>query len=693
MSKFTKSLGFIFHPTVRGKIRWAVFGILLLAFFAGLLDYPTYYNKGVDALNSWAGFSLSHFYDKPFRLGLDLQGGTHLLYEADMSQIPAADQASAIEGARDVIERRVNAFGIAEPVVQTNKSGSHYRIIVELAGVKDVNQAIKMIGETPLLEFKEQSDGAVQQQLTVDQKKQLEDYNKDAKTRASQILRDSFKKGTVFADLAKQKSEDTATKDKGGDLGYIKADGPYADFFKKARISGEYTIYEDLIQITEGFNIIKIGDSKSEKEVKANHLLICYKGATRCEEDTSKEDARKKIEELKVKITAGNFIQTVKDNSTEPGASTSGGDLGWFGAGAMVKPFEDAALALKTGQISDVVETEFGFHLVYKADERYVPEFQVSQILVKTKTEKDYLPPADPWKYTGLTGKQLVKAQVQFDPNTNAPEVSLEFNDEGKKLFGEITGRNVGKPVAIFLDGTPITTPTVQQAITEGKAIISGKYNIKEAKQLAQRLNAGALPVPVKLLSQQTIGASLGNESIQRSLVAGFVGLLLVAFFMLFYYRLPGLVSVIALLIYGALVLAIFKLIPVTLSLAGIAGFNLSVGMAVDANILIFERLKEELRAGKGLNVALTEAFHRAWTSIRDSNISSLITCAILIWFGSSIIKGFAITLAIGIIISMFSSITTSRIFLRLVTAWIPQDKYLWLWGRIRSKAKSENKD
>jgi protein-export membrane protein SecD len=686
MSKFTNSLGFIFHPTARGKIRWAVFGILILAFFSGLLDYPAYYNKGVDALNSWAGFSLSHFYDKPFRLGLDLQGGTHLLYEADMSAIPAGDRASAIEGARDVIERRVNAFGIAEPVVQTNKSGEHYRIIVELAGVKDVNQAIKMIGETPLLEFKEQSDGATQQQLTVDQKKQLDDYNKDAKTRATQILRDSFKKGSVFADLAKEKSEDAATKDKGGDLGYIKADGVYADFYKKARISGEHTIYEELIQTAEGYNIIKVGDYKSEKEVKANHLLICYKGATRCEEDISKEDAKEKIEELKAKITANNFIQTVKDNSTEPGASTSGGDLGWFGAGAMVKPFEDAALALKTGQISDVVETEFGFHLIFKIDERYVPEFQVSQILVKTKTEKDYLPPADPWKYTGLTGKQLVKAQVQFDPNTNAPEVSLEFNDEGKKLFADITSRNVGKPVAIFLDGTPITTPTVQQAITEGKAVISGKYNIKEAKQLAQRLNAGALPVPVKLISQQTIGASLGNESIQRSLVAGFVGLFLVALFMLVYYRLPGLVSVIALLVYGALVLAIFKLIPVTLSLAGIAGFNLSVGMAVDANILIFERLKEELKTGKGLNVALTEAFHRAWTSIRDSNISSLITCVILIWFGSSIIKGFAITLAIGIIISMFSSITTSRVFLKLVTAWIPQDRHLWLWGRIKTR-------
>jgi len=682
MSKFTESLGFIFHPTARGKIRWAVFGILILAFLAGLLDYPKYYDKGVDALNSWAGFNLPHFYQIPFRLGLDLQGGTHLLYEADISEIPDKDRTSAVEGARDVIERRVNAFGISEPVVQTNKAGETWRIIVELAGVKDVSQAIKMIGETPLLEFKEQ--GGEQRQLTEEEKKQLEDYNKEAKSKANQILKEALKKGVDFASLAKEKSEDTATKDKGGDLGFIREDGQYAELYNKAKIAGKNTVYWQLVETREGYNIIKIGDSKKETEVKANHLLICYKGASRCEKDTPKEEAKKKIEELKAKINKDNFIQLVKENSTEPGAAQSGGDLGWFGRGTMVKPFEEAVFAMKKGTISDIVETEFGYHLIYKTDERQITEYQVSRILIKTKKESDLLPPPEPWKYTGLTGKQLKKAQVQFDPNTNEPNVSLEFNDEGKKLFAEITERNVGKPVAIFLDGSPITTPRVQEPIREGKAVITGKFNLKEAKQLAQRLNAGALPVPIKLISQQTIGASLGNESVQKSLFAGIIGLLAVALFMILYYRLPGIISVIALLIYGVIVLAIFKLIPVTLTLAGIAGFNLSVGMAVDANVLIFERLKEELRGGKLLGQAIDEGFRRAWTSIRDSNISSLITCVILIWFGSSIIKGFAITLAIGILISMFSAITTTRIFLKLIMGWMPQDKWLWLWGRIK---------
>jgi protein-export membrane protein SecD len=682
MSKFSDSLSFIFNPSPRGRIRWAVFGILILAFLAGLLDYPKYYDKSVDALNSWAGFSLSHFYQLPFRLGLDLQGGTHLLYEADMSQIPDKDRANAVEGARDVIERRVNAFGVSEPVVQTNKAGETWRIIVELAGVKDVGEAIKMIGETPLLEFKEQ--GAEQQQMTEEQKKQLEDYNKEAKDKANQILKEVLKKSADFASLAKEKSEDTSTKDKGGDLGFIKEGGQYSEFFAKAKLIGKDVIYYQLIETSEGYNIIKRGDRQEAEEVKASHILICYKGASRCEKDTSKEDAKKKIEELKAKVTKDNFVELAKENSTEPGAESSGGDLGWFSRGMMVKPFEDVIFNMKKGEISDIVETEFGYHLIFKADTRSVTEYEVSRILIKTKKESDILPPASPWKYTGLTGKQLKKAQVQFDPNTNEPNVSLEFNDEGKELFAEITERNIGKPVAIFLDGSPITTPTVQEAIKEGKAVITGKFNLKEAKQLAQRLNAGALPVPIKLISQQTVGASLGTESVQKSLYAGVVGLLAVALFMILFYRLPGIISVIALLIYGVIVLAIFKLVHVTLTLAGIAGFNLSVGMAVDANILIFERLKEELRAGKSLGQSIDEGFRRAWTSIRDSNFSSLITCVILIWFGSSIIKGFAITLAIGILVSMFSAITTTRILLKLMMSWLPQEKLLWLWGRIK---------
>ncbi|MCK4553757.1 protein translocase subunit SecD [Candidatus Parcubacteria bacterium] len=346
----------------------------------------------------------------------------------------------------------------------------------------------------------------------------------------------------------------------------------------------------------------------------------------------------------------------------------------------MVKPFEDTVFAQEVGAISFVVETQFGYHLIYKQDERLINEYKARHILIKTKTEEDIIGPQSEWALTELTGKNLKRASVQFNPNDNTPEVSLEFDDEGGKMFEEITGRNVGKSVAIFLDGYAISVPTVNEKITGGKAVISGNFNIKEAKLLAQRLNAGALPVPIDLINQQTVGASLGQESVNKSLTAGLAGLILVALFMVIFYRLPGLLAVFALAIYGILILAIFKLWPVTLTLSGIAGFILSIGMAVDANVLIFERFKEELRAGKPLANAIEEGFARAWPSIRDGNFSTLITCFILIQFSTSVVKGFAITLGLGIIISMFSAIVITKNFLRLAGGeWLEGKK--WLLG------------
>ena len=283
------------------------------------------------------------------------------------------------------------------------------------------------------------------------------------------------------------------------------------------------------------------------------------------------------------------------------------------------------------------------------------------------------------------TQKNLKKAALDFDPNTNQPLVALEFDDTGKDLSGQITQANVGKPVAIFLDGAVISAPTVQEAITDGKAVISGNFTVKEAKDMVRRLNSGALPVPIKLLSQQTIGASLGADSVQKSLAAGIIGLLAATIFMLIFYRFPGLLSVFALLIYAIVSLAIFEAIPVTMTLAGIAGFILSIGMAVDANVLIFERTKEELRAGQSLTMAIENGFARAWTSIRDSNVSSIITCLVLAWFGTSVVKGFAITLAIGILVSMFTAITVTRTFLRLLVTQKLEGK-LWLFGVKQNK-------
>ncbi len=267
---------------------------------------------------------------------------------------------------------------------------------------------------------------------------------------------------------------------------------------------------------------------------------------------------------------------------------------------------------------------------------------------------------------TGLSGKQLKKATVTFDQNTNAPQISLQFNGDGAKLFGDITTRNIGKPVGIFLDDQQLSAPTVQAAITSGQAVITGQFSIAQVRQLSTLLNAGALDVPLKQTSQQTVGATLGAESVKKSLVAGVIGLGLVMLFMIFNYRLAGFVAVLALLSYTVITFALFKYIPVTLTLAGIAGFILSIGMAVDANILIFERMREELRSGRELKIAMEEGFRRAWPSVRDSNASTLITSGILYATTTGLVRGFALTLAIGVLVSLFSSITISRIFLRL---------------------------
>jgi len=500
MAKITeiisKPFRFLFFK--QGKVSrnaWIAILVVVVALFCAFLDYPTAWNKGTDWLNVGKNKvsilkslpDIPHFFNKPFRLGLDLLGGTHLVYEADLSQIGSASISDAMQGVRDVIERRVNAFGIAEPVVQVDTVGQHHRLIVELAGVKDINQAIKMIGETPFLEFKEQRPA--------DQRDQILDKTVGTTT-AAQI------------------------KD-----------------------------------------------------------AICDSGA---------------------------------------------------GLVAFLRQYGSAD---------------------------------------------------DPcFMSTGLNGKYLTNAQVNFDNTTYRPMVSLQFNDEGAKLFEEITRRNVGKPVAIYLDGEPISIPRVQDTITGGKAQITGNFTDAEVKTLAQRLNAGALPVPINLIDQETIGPSLGEISLRSSLLAGIIGLAAVILFMIFWYRLPGLVAAVALLMYTAMVLALFKLFSVTLTLAGIAGVILSIGMAVDANILIFARVKEELRWGRGLATAVDEGFKRAWTSIRDSNVSSLITCAILFWLGTSIIKGFALTLALGILVSMFSAITVTRIFLKLIMR-PGLENSLWLFG------------
>ena len=279
------------------------------------------------------------------------------------------------------------------------------------------------------------------------------------------------------------------------------------------------------------------------------------------------------------------------------------------------------------------------------------------------------------WLPTDLTGRNLVKADATFQGGTSgavqsAPIVSISFDNSGKDKFAKLTKDNLNKRIAIVLDNQIVSAPTVQSEITDGQAVITGSKDIKDAQDLAKRLNEGMLPVPTKLIGQQNVGATLGKDSLKNSIVAGLVGLLLVAIFMVAYYGFPGLIAILALSIYATIALAVYKIIPVTLTLAGIAGFVLSIGMAIDANVLIFERLKEELKSGKQLNLAILDGFGRSWNSIRDSNFSSIITCLILYFVtGSGPVRGFALTLMIGLVISMFTAITVTRTVLLLISS------------------------
>lgn len=486
-----------------------------------------------------------------FRLGLDLQGGAHLVYEADMSEISDDDRGQALEGVRDVVERRVNAFGVSEPIVQTNKgAGGNHRIIVELAGVFDINEAIGLIGETPILEFKVPATN-LQTELTEEQQTQIDEAQELEQAEAETQLQLILEGDVNFSEL------------------------------QSSMIGREVTVTED----DETF------------------------GALITELDTDQE------------------IGVID------GVYESGSDLyivNYLGS----------------------VETDDSI------------SYQLDYIRFPFTTASDVLD-VDGWDNTELSGKHIQSASVVFDQQTSAPLVVLNFNKDGSDLFAELTESHINDVIGIFLDGEAISTPVVQQAIYGGEATITGNFTLQEAKLLAQRLNAGALPVPIELVSQQTVGPTLGALSLDRSINAALIGFAFIAVFMLAYYRFSGVLAVIALVVYAALNLALYKLLGVTLSLAGIAGFILSLGIAVDANVLIFERLKEELNAGRDLPTAIDEGFRRAWTSIRDGNLTTLIASVILFAFSTSFIKGFALTLGLGILVSMFTAIVVTRLLLK----------------------------
>ena len=408
----------------------------------------------------------------PFKLGLDLAGGSHLIYEADTTSVDPESVPELMAVLKDVIEKRVNVFGVSEPIVQVESSSfvsdtQVERLVVELPGVSDVSEAVAEIGRTPLLEFK---------------------------------------------------------------------------------------LFDELLAAAEP--IIK------ESEIET--------------------------------IDAGDGTQ-------------------------------------------------------------------VNQMTLTNESPSPYID-------TGLTGRYLENAKLIFGQGygglSNEPVVEIKFDSAGAELFEQITRDNVGTPLAIFLDGELVSSPVINESISGGSAIISGSFDAEEARSLAENLNFGALPIAIKLQSTQTIGASLGAEVLEKGTVAGMIGLILVGLFMIIWYRLPGLVAVIALGFYIAIMLTLFKVIPVTLTAAGLAGFILSVGMAVDANVLVFERMKEEYRAGLRSRAAARAGFLRAWTAIRDGNLTSILSAIILFWFGTSIVKGFALVFGLGVLFSMITALLVTRTLL-----------------------------
>ena len=459
--------------------------LVLLIFFTYSITFPTVFNKGIDFVNRSLSTSLADIKERDFMFGLDLQGGAYLLYEADLSEIPAGERIERMEGLRNLIERRVDLFGIAESSVQIRGE----RLAVEIPGAHDLDRAIDIIGETPFLDFREIS--SEKEELQKEKLREVADY------------------------LGKEKEEVT---------------------------------YEDIMMIEE-----------------------------------------------------------------------------------------------------DVVE---GVEIIFES----------------------------PYGETELTGRHLQNASVIIHQVTQDPIITLEFTDEGAELFAEITQRNVGKPLATFLDGQMLQEATVQEKIEGGEAQITGAFSVEEAYEVARDLRVGALPVPIELISQQSIGPALGAESLNASVRAAIIGFLLVSLFMILVYRLPGLLAVISLSTYILLVIFLFKTIPVTLTLSGIAGFILSVGMAIDANILIISRTREEIRGGKDVKKAIEEGYKRAWSSIRDGNITTLVVAIILFFITTSFVRGFAITLILGILASIFCAMIVKRALLFLVEEGkLAKIKELWL--------------
>ena len=536
-------------------------------------------------------------------LGLDLQGGSHLVYEANLvdpttgeKQEISKDQMQSLS---HTIDRRINSSGLGEPIIQILGED---RLLVQLPGIRDPGRAKALIGETARLEFRHRTLNAPPQPIESIKAENIKSI------KINELRED----GKILTELD-EKDKDNQTQELTSFPAVIVE-------FDETGSNNFETIFLNLaLSLDKAATEAAAGNFSSP----ADQIHITIDGD----------------EELRFS-TLANSIRKIGD-TPRFGIAFPSDDTGMDGNIAV----EDAKKKLGNN-----------------------PEIEFA--IKKGFFDEDI----------GLSGDDLKSAYAGQHQASGVPIVNIEFDDRGTRIFGELTTdifakqeeTGVRDQIAILLDGQELISPVVNSPITAGTAVIQGgDFTMTRVKDLALLLESGRLPVPIELIQERDVDAILGADSLRKSVAAGFIGLGLVLIFMTLYYRVPGVVASVALIIYAVIVLAIFKIIPVTLTLSGVAAAILSIGMAVDANILIFERMKDELRAGRTMLSAINIGFNRAWPAIRDGNVSTLITCAILYWFsdqlGATIVQGFAVTLVIGVAISMFSAIVVSRTLMRVV--------------------------
>ncbi|MXY44249.1 MAG: protein translocase subunit SecD [Dehalococcoidia bacterium] len=584
-------------------------------------------------------------------LGLDLQGGSHLVYQASLFSEPeepgmsgerippTADQMDAL---KRTIERRLNSSGLGEPILQVLGED---RLLVQIPGVSDPDSAKALIGETAQLEFKHRTRN-VPQPLEFEQG-EIISYSVVEVT--PELFAPPEEEGEADTEGSEgEGAEDSDTSESGS------GDDEETDS-EDAAASGEEgdDEAEDTAPAAPGPPglVVEFSDTGfakfSETVNEMRDSLIAGQGATNIFPDRLAFSLAG-AEAQEVEVTYQQAI-LLEDGQVVP----VGGD-----------PYVTEIIGTNKYVISLLTAFPDADDLTAEAERQFAPGGELVFKLIKGFVDEDI----------GLTGDDLARAYPGQHQGSGAPIVNIEFNGEGTRKFAEITTEIAGTndQIAIFLDDAELIAPVAEQAITGGTAFISGRdFTIDRVRDIALLLESGRLPIPIELILEKDVDAILGSDSLEKSVRAGVVGLILVFLFMLLYYRMPGLIAALALLIYALMLIAIFKMLPVTLTLSGVAAAILSVGMAVDANILIFERMKEEMRAGRTLLSSINIGFNRAWSAIRDSNVSTLITSGILYWFadtlGATVVQGFAATLAIGVMLSMFSAIFVSRTLLRIV--------------------------